>query len=109
MPEQPMTKPGPPLIPTDGMVITRDTIFAPGVYLLPEGISIAADEVTLDGNGALLVGRGREGRGLSIAGRSNVTVKNLQLQGYYYGMYAHGCRALTIAACRASGTAEVPP
>lgn len=53
-------------IPVDGMVITRDTVFAPGVYVLPHGIEIAANDVTLDGNGAVIVGENFAGRGVSI-------------------------------------------
>lgn len=48
------------------MVITRDTVFAPGVYVLPHGIEIAANDVTLDGNGAVIVGENFAGRGVSI-------------------------------------------
>ena len=31
------------VVPEDGMVITRDTTFAPGVYFLPNGVEIGAD------------------------------------------------------------------
>jgi parallel beta-helix repeat protein len=92
--------------PTDGMVITADTTLAPGIYHLPRGLSIAADGVTLDGGGALLVGAG-EGRGLSVRGRGNVTVKNLRLSHYYHGIFAEDCAGLTIAGCQARATAEV--
>src|SRR6266542_2472533 len=44
------------ITPEDGMKITRDTRLAPGVYFLPHGIEVGADHVTLDGNGALLIG-----------------------------------------------------
>jgi len=39
------------LTPTDGMIITEDAIFQPGVYILPHGLTVAADGITLDGNG----------------------------------------------------------
>jgi parallel beta-helix repeat protein len=90
------------------MVITEDTILEPGVYYLPGGISIAADNLTLDGNGALLVGSRREGLGLTVLSRSGVTIKNLHLAEYYHGIYARGCRGLTIVNCQATGTAEIP-
>ncbi len=96
------------IIPEDGLVITKDTIFQPGVYLLPRGISIAADHVTLDGNGSVLVGGGGNGRGLSVDGHDGVTIKNLILRDYYHGIYARRCRELTITGCRVNGTAEVP-
>ncbi len=44
------------VIPEDGMKITRDTTLKPGVYFLPNGIEVGADNITLDGNGALLIG-----------------------------------------------------
>ena len=45
-----------PVIPTDGMIITQDTTFEPGVYVLPNGVSIGASGVTLNLNGARLTG-----------------------------------------------------
>jgi hypothetical protein len=47
-------------VPTDGMRITKDTAFKPGVYDLPHGITIAASGITVDGNSALFVGRRAE-------------------------------------------------
>ena len=38
------------VIPVDGMTITEDTRFAPGVDALKEGLTIGADGVTLEGN-----------------------------------------------------------
>lgn len=46
------------IIPTPGMVLTKDTKFAPGEYDFSgqEGIIIGADNITIDGNGAILRG-----------------------------------------------------
>ncbi len=44
------------VMPIDGMVITEDTVFEPGIYALPNGVSIGASGITLDMNGAVLVG-----------------------------------------------------
>jgi parallel beta-helix repeat protein len=95
--------------PTDGLTITADTTFTPGVYHLPQGITIAADDITLDGNGALLIGRTHNGRGITLDNRHNITLKNLHLQGYYHGLYARHCRQLTITNCHIRDTAELPP
>lgn len=95
------------LTPTDGMLITEDTRLAPGVYHLPAGLTIAADGVTLDGGGALLVGAGA-GRGVTVRGRGAVTIKNLRLSAYYHGIYAEDCAGLTVAGCQARATAEEP-
>ncbi len=95
--------------PTDGMVITQDVALKTGVYVLPHGLRVAADGVTVDGNGALLVGHGRRGHGVFVEGHAGVTLKNLRLQEYEHGITAHHCRGLTIAGCRITATAELPP
>lgn len=95
------------IVPSDGMSITEDAIFQPGTYLLPNGITLAADNITLDGNGALLLGHERNGRGVTLKGRRGVTIRNLGLQQYKHGIYAQGCQGLTIDACRITSSAEV--
>lgn len=98
-----------PIVPVDGMEIRADTVLADGVHYLPHGIVIAADGVTLDGRGALLVGAGREGTGVRVEGRHDVTVRGVRLRGYYHGLRARACRGLTLADCDVADTAETPP
>jgi parallel beta-helix repeat protein len=83
-------------------------VLAPGVYVLPRGLEIGADGVTLDGNGALLVGIGRTGSGVRVRGRHGVTIRNLRLSEYYHGIAAEDCRDLTIEDCTVRATAEEP-
>jgi parallel beta-helix repeat protein len=94
-------------IPYDGMIIDADTSFVPGVYVLPKGISITADGITINGNGALLLGVGRQNRGVQLQGRRGVTIKQLRLQEFYYGLWAHNCSHLHIHDCTIGGTAEL--
>lgn len=94
-------------IPEDGMRITRDTAFAPGVYALPNGIEIAADGVTLDGNGALLIGGGFAGRGVSARHCSGVTIRNLNIERYYHGIWLSACSAAHVSGCAITRTHEV--
>lgn len=95
------------LVPTDGLVIRSDVRLRPGVYVLPEGLTIAADGVTLDGNGATLVGADRQGAGVTIDGRSNVTVRNLRIREYGHGLVARRTRKLTLEQVHITSTAEV--
>src|SRR5206468_3691935 len=44
------------VVPMDGQVFTANTVLVPGTYSLPHGVSIGAANVTLDLNGATLVG-----------------------------------------------------
>ncbi len=95
-------------IPTDGMTITQDTVFDPGVYYVPNGITIAANSITLDGQGAVLVGSQRGGQGIRVSNQAGVTLRNLQLRDFYHGIVAQNCQALTITGCQVTSTAEVP-
>ncbi len=96
------------VVPTDGMTITQDTVLEPGVYLLPNGIAIGADNITLDCRGATLVGINREGRGITCIGRKGVTIKGAQLRDYYHGIYCKDCSGLTITKNQVASTAEIP-
>ena len=97
------------IVPTDGMVIEQDTVFKQGVYYLPNGIVIGADNVTLDGNGALLVGKKRNGPGVTLERYNGVTIKNLKLREYEYGIRAYHAEGLTISGCQITSTREEPP
>ncbi len=93
--------------PTDGMVITEDTLLEPGVYFVPNGIRIIEDGITLDGNGATIIGRARDGRGIQVKDQQGVTIRNLKLRDFYHGIYARRCNDLTITDCQITSTAEV--
>ena len=95
--------------PTDGMVITSDVKFKPGTYILPQGITIAASDITVDGNGAVLVGQESPvmdeygegyingGVGVTLNGFDNVTIKNLSAKNYNIGLFARDAKNLEIS------------
>ncbi len=97
-----------PIKPTDAQTITSSTQFEPGVYYLPAGLTNAADGVTLDGNGATLIGHNREGTGVKLDGHAGVTIRNLTIRDYYHGIAARSAKKLTITQNRITSTAEVP-
>ncbi|SDW41587.1 right-handed parallel beta-helix repeat-containing protein [Paenibacillus sp. CF384] len=81
--------------PYAGMIITEDVVFEPGEYSFPnsKGLIIAANGITVDGNGAIIRGRGKignihsyDGTGLYSNGYHGVTVKGLELHGFKTGM-----------------------
>jgi parallel beta-helix repeat protein len=94
--------------PTNGQTITSSTQLEPGVYYLPAGITIAADGIMLDGNGATLIGRDRQGTGIKLDGHAGVTIRNVTLRDYYHGIAARNAKKLTITQNRITSTAEVP-
>ncbi len=95
------------ITPTNGMVIQEDTRFEPGIYLLPDGLIIEGSGLTLDGNGAQIIGIHQKNTGISVLNQNNVTIKNMQISGYYHGIKAENCHNLTIKHCRITHTAEV--
>lgn len=97
------------VVPTDGMEIRCDTRLASGVYHLPNGIRIAADGITLDGAGALIVGSNRTGTGIRLEGRRGVTVRTVRLRDFHHGIRAEHCEGLTLAGNQITSTAEVAP
>jgi len=92
--------------PTNGMVIAQDTALCAGTYHLPDGISIGAAGVTLDGGGAELVGD-NAGTGLTANARAGLTVRNLNVRGYDYGMRFSNCDDLTVESCTVRQTKEL--
>lgn len=114
------------VVPSAGMVITEDTTFLPGVYYFfeQEGITIGADNITLDGNGAVFIGGKRKDKnqesqnteefsyGYSRQGRDdslgyhgiavysknaqNVTIKNLGARNFEIGLKLENCKSFKI-------------
>lgn len=81
------------VIPKPGMIIKEDTVFKPGVYDFrdQDGLIIATDNITIDGNGAVLQGgfsSGKEfwGTGIKSEGYSEVRIKNLTVKGFNLGL-----------------------
>ncbi|MHC4427390.1 MAG: hypothetical protein ACYS0D_02150 [Planctomycetota bacterium] len=69
------------VIPFDGMVITESVLFEPGTYSLPNGVSIGASGITVDMNGATLVGTAFANYGVTCIGFDDVTITNGSIEG----------------------------
>jgi len=95
------------VIPVNGMVITDDTQLASGVYVLPDGIHIAADGVTLEGNDTMIISGVRSGSAIMATGRRDITIKNLNISGYYHGVRCEDCANVTVENLRVRDTWEV--
>src|SRR5688572_7884994 len=73
------------------IVVTEDLTLEPGD--LAARLVIAADHVTIDGQGATLVGPGEEGQpesfagvGIQANGASHVTLRNINAKGFQTGL-----------------------
>eukprot|EP01121_Diplochlamys_sp_Union-15-3_P019902 TRINITY_DN7602_c0_g6_i1.p1 TRINITY_DN7602_c0_g6~~TRINITY_DN7602_c0_g6_i1.p1 ORF type:complete len:511 (-),score=69.25 TRINITY_DN7602_c0_g6_i1:20-1552(-) len=85
-----------PIYPVDGMTITTDTVFIKGTYTLPKGVFIGASGITLDLNGATLIGFNFTKFGITNNGHSNVTIKNGVIKGYYYAIFVSNTNNIRI-------------
>ncbi len=95
------------VIPVDGMVITEDTKFAPGIYPLSKGLTIGADNVTVEGKDVLLVDMSHKGLGIQTENLRGITVKGLATSGFYHGIRFDHCQDITIEQVRVRDTAEI--
>src|SRR5262245_55067949 len=92
----------------DELTIRNDTQLEPRLYSLPEGIIIDADNVTLDGNGATIMGTDKTAsEGIKIAGRKNIIVKNLRVLNYYHGIAVKQSAEIEISDCTITLTTEI--
>ena len=87
---------------TSGLKITRSTRFRKTDQLLPDGITIVGEGITLDFGGAILRGTpetaqpdARAGTGVLVQGR-DITLKNLVVRGYKIGLLARECPGLRL-------------
>ncbi len=95
------------IIPSDGMIIREDTIFAPGTYILPSGIRIAANNVTLSGENVRIISPDQTGVGIHADGQSNIAINDLSLIGYHHAVRFDNCADVRIESVTVRGTAEI--
>ena len=80
-----------PVVPVDGQVFMSNAVFVPGTYNLLRGVSIGAPGVTLDLNGATLLGNNFTNYGVMSIGHDNIIIRNGTIRGYYYGIRIESC------------------
>jgi parallel beta-helix repeat protein len=95
------------------MRITSSGLIAPGTYRIGDdgdrgAIRITGDGITVDFQGATLIGAGDDvdadqyvGRGIWIEGK-HVTIRNANVRGYKIGIYAENAPGLRIEGCDVS-------
>nr|MBP7937952.1 right-handed parallel beta-helix repeat-containing protein [Phycisphaerae bacterium] len=97
-----------------GMEISQNTSITKGVYSLIDrdgrgAVRVKGDNITVDFQGATLDGAKPaqqpdefNGTGVVVTG-SNITIRNLRVQGYKVGIYAVNCPGLTVEDIDVSG------
>jgi parallel beta-helix repeat protein len=94
--------------PENGLIIKNDVKFKSGIYKMPDGLKIEKGGITLEGNGALILGCDQQGKGISILNRQGVIIRNLRLSNFYHGIYAQDCASISVTNCQITNTSEVP-
>ncbi len=87
------------------LVITEDTVLEKGA-VIDRPIVIKAGNITIDGNGATVKGPGKagepgsfQGNGITADGCSNVTLKNIKVNGYRVGLTVSNAESWCIEDC----------
>jgi parallel beta-helix repeat protein len=92
----------------NGLAINKDMQLESRVYVLPDGITIDADNLTLDGNGATIMGIDKtNSQGIKVSGRKNILLKNLRMINYYHGISIKQSTGIEVSNCRITLTAEI--
>jgi parallel beta-helix repeat protein len=91
-----------PIIPTNGQVFTTSVTFVPGTYNLPSGVSVGAPGITIDLNGATLVGSGFNNYGITAIGHNNIIIRNGTIRGYYYAVRIENSVSAQVLDCNLS-------
>ncbi len=100
------------VIPQDNLQITQNTLLAPGTYAIADPgkdgvLIIAADDITLDCNSAIINGPDYTGFGIFNNGHHNVTIKNCNASKYYYGLRSENSNNLTVQNNNFSGNRTI--
>ena len=95
------------VVPTAGIIITEDTTFCPGEYILelePDGSGVIIDgsaNITLEGDDTTLIGtRTYWRKGILVNDGENIKIKNLILKNFDTGIYINYTNDLKIEEVR---------
>jgi parallel beta-helix repeat protein len=67
------------------------------IFSSSDGIVILRDNILLDGAGYMILGSGKEGVGIRLSERNNITVKNIEIREHCYGIYIEKSSEITIS------------
>ncbi|MHA2101299.1 MAG: NosD domain-containing protein, partial [Candidatus Kariarchaeaceae archaeon] len=87
------TVPAPPkkcVIPINNLYVTENTVFCPGTYTVNDiegdgAIIISSPNIKVQGNNTILIGN--SGTAIKNQGFDGLTIKNMEIQGYLFGIY----------------------
>ncbi|MCX6380238.1 MAG: right-handed parallel beta-helix repeat-containing protein, partial [Armatimonadetes bacterium] len=98
---------------TSGMKIQAAVQLRPGTYTLEANdtgaIQVSGKGFTLDFKGVDLVGKGRKGVGLAITNAENVTIKNLRVSEFLWGVRLEKCKGVKFIDCVSSFNGDLTP
>lgn len=92
MPYMPSVPQAAPPVTQEKIEISSDYNFSENLY---KPIVVVTDNIVIDGNGYTLQGSG-SGCGFNLTGRSNVTIKNVIVNGWIVGFYLENCSNNTL-------------
>jgi|GEM_PF-1906402 len=91
-------------LPTE---VTKSIQLKPGMYSQTNPIRVTGSNLVLDGAGCTLTGNGT-GSGILIGKSQNVTIKNIHLRGFQWGLQADQAAGLKLISVDSSGNQDHP-
>lgn len=87
--------------------VTKSLKLAPREYRVTAPLEVSGTNVVLDGGGATLRGSGK-GVGIHVGAGQKITIKNLKVIGFRWGIVAEGTKSLTLDGVTSNGNANYP-
>ena len=81
--------------PSDAPIVRLDNATYVFIGNANDSIAVERDNILIDGASYTLQGGGKWA-GVNLTGRSNVTLKNLKITKFYYGIYLYGSTHITL-------------
>jgi len=87
-----------PISSADNITYTLTDNIVGNVIESSSAIAIERDNIVVDGAGYTVQGTASyDSRGIYLTGRSNVTIKNMEVREFYYGIYFHSSSSNTVS------------
>jgi parallel beta-helix repeat protein len=85
------------IVPSTANITSTDNITYTFIADIYDEIEIQRDNITLDGDGYMLLGSGWRNEGILLDGVKNVTIRNMEIKEFAWGIYTYDSSNITIS------------
>ena len=85
------------ILPSTANITSTDNITYTLIADIYDEIEIQRDHIVLDGDGYMLLGSGWRSEGILLDGVNNVTIRNVEIKEFAWGIYIYNCSHITVS------------